>query len=93
MWWDQDAGRYRTSLPYKVFYVWTWPLSRWLMFHCMSSERAHQFGICVAIPLVARIDRAYEWLKLGLVLPPLIVIALLCKLFPRWFWIDDGGQR
>lgn len=71
-WYDERAGRYRESVPFKFFYRWTWPVTRWLMFHCMTSEAANWFGIHVAIPTVHRIDQVWS------------VIAFPFRLRIRW---------
>jgi len=60
VWWDDDAQRYRSSLVYKVFYVWTWPLTGWVMRHCLRPEQAHWFAIHVAIRFVAVVDRLWQ---------------------------------
>lgn len=84
-WWDNDAKKHRSTLVYKVFYVWGWPAARWIMFNCISSERAHTFAVHWAIPIIYRIDRVWcfassiFWLA---VLLPLIVVIRLLTLLP-----------
>lgn len=80
-WWDDDAQRYRSSLPYKIFYVWGWPVARWIMFNCMSKEFAHVFAIKFALPLIGRLDRwYYRLLVVPSIVVLLVVIRLLCFL-------------
>jgi hypothetical protein len=44
-WYDPHAGKYRSTLPHKIVFEFGWPVVRWIMFNCMSSERAHHVGI------------------------------------------------
>ena len=44
IWWDQRAQRYRSSLPYKVFYVGSWQILRWVLFRLLP-EIAHYLAI------------------------------------------------
>jgi hypothetical protein len=78
VWWDDRAEKERSTLVYKVFYVWLWPIERWALFHCMSSERAHWFGIHVAMPTVALIDVIWRGLVLAGVVPLLLLMRLWC---------------
>jgi hypothetical protein len=72
-WWDEHAGRYRTSLPYKVFYAWGWPLIRRAMFAIPDRDLAHHVGIR-GIWLVDRVERAWQ----GLVLVSALVLMVVC---------------
>ena len=91
-WWDADRQKYRSSLVYKIFYVWTWPLTRWVLHHCLTPEQAHWFAIHVAIRTVGRIDRVWGWCVLLAVLPFLLIVRLL--LFLPWFTCEpkDSSQ-
>lgn len=80
MWYDDRTKRYKTSLPYKVFYIWGWPLERWVMFNCMTSEFAHWFTIHVAIPFVGKVDRIWERVVTIMAVIALIFIVLLSLL-------------
>lgn len=79
-WYDEHAGKTRTSLPYKIFYVWLWPLERWVMFNCMTSEFAHWFALHVAIPFVGKIDRIWGRIAAATAFVAIVVIALLSLL-------------
>lgn len=86
-WWDASAEKYRSTLVYKVFYVWGWPPARWVLWNCMKPEQAHYFAIHWAIPIVGRIDQVWRFITsiLALVLLlPLIVVIRLLTLLP-WF--------
>lgn len=91
MWWDDDAGRYRTSLPYKVFYVWLWPLERMVMYHCLKPAQAHWFGVHIVLPWVYRIDRAWEIGKTALIVPLIVGVWLLT--FLPWFTCDAPDEE
>lgn len=78
-WWDDDKQRYRSSLPYKVFYVWGWPVISFGM-RFMRPETAHVFSLHVGIPFVGAIDRVWEAMKLVVVVPIIVLILLVAKL-------------
>lgn len=59
-WWDEDAGCYRRSLVYKIFYVWGWPAIRWVAFR-LPSEHAHHLSIR-GIKIVGAIDTGWFWI-------------------------------
>lgn len=81
MWWDAHAGRYRTSLPpHKFFYVWTWPVSRWVLHHCMPAETAHYCAIHVAMPFAGFVDRLWVRVVYAAALLLMLCVALLCRL-------------
>ena len=84
-WWDPRARKYRSSLVYKVLYVWTWPVSRWVLHH-MPAEAAHHLAIR-AIPVADWIGRAWGWCVLLAVLPFLAIVRLL--LFLPWFTWEE----
>jgi hypothetical protein len=90
VWWDEHAQKERSTLVYKIFYVWGWPVARWLMFSFMSSEGAHRFAIHWAIPVIGRIDRVWCLFVTIFTLPLLIVVWLLCLL--PWFTCDPSEQ-
>lgn len=85
VWYDSAQERYRESLPFKFFYRWIWPASRWLMFRCMPSEHAHWFGLHIAIPMVALIDRVWGAIVFAAALALIAVCAALVKL-PGFYW-------
>jgi hypothetical protein len=92
MWWDDHAKKYRRSLIYKIFYVWFWPVIRWVLYNCMQPETAHVFAIHWAIPIVGRIQRIYSFVVvLPLVIIFLTVIRLLCLL--PWFTFEPPGDE
>lgn len=92
-WYDHDAERYRSSLPHKFFYVWTWPITRWVMHHCMPPEAAHYAAIHLAIPFVGFVDRWWSRAVSALVVwPAVLCLVLLCRLMPRWFYFDAAGE-
>lgn len=74
-WWDHDAGRYRTSLVYKIFYVWGWPFIRWAMFK-LPSERAHHLAIR-SFAIVGIIDRVWQFIVTVAVVVVLVGLRLL----------------
>ena len=76
-WYDPIAKRERSTLPHKVFFIWGWPLIRFLMFHCMSSEQAHYFGIHIGIPFAAWVDRIWQQLVFIVIGYPLIGLLRL----------------
>lgn len=94
VWWDDDAKKYRSTLPCKVFYVWGWPAIRWLLHNAMSEEQAHWFGIHVGIRLVSAVDKAWRW---GIVTPLVVVLLTLFRLLtllPGFTWTaEEGNQR
>lgn len=95
MWWDADAKKYRSTLVHKVFYVWGWRVSRWTMFNCMSSERAHWFAVHVGLPLVYRIDRAWVWATTWFFWVPVVfVLAAMIRLLTMlpWFTCDPAAS-
>lgn len=69
-WWDDNAQRHRSTLIYKVFYVWGWPVIRWVMFRCMSSERAHVFAVHYGIRWIGWLDEAWTW---GIAVPCVLI--------------------
>lgn len=76
-WWDADAKKYRTTLVYKIFYVWGWSFIRWIMFNFMSSERAHVFAIRFGIPMIGLLDKIWIY---GFVTPVAFVFLLVVRL-------------
>lgn len=75
MWWDDDARKYRSTLVYKVFYVWGWPAIRFVLHNCMKPEQAHRLALHFGIRFVGRIDKLWCW---GIVFPAaLIAFAIL----------------
>lgn len=90
VWWDERAGKYRSTLPYKLFYVWGWPVVRWVLFHCMSSERAHLFALR-AIPFAAWIDR--QWQRLVLAGAIVLLLAIRLLLFLPGFRFESTERK
>ena len=80
VWYDERAGKYKTNLPYKVFYIWSWPAIRWVMFNCMGGEFAHWFALHVGIPFVGKIDRIWERVVTVLAVATLMFLCLLALL-------------
>lgn len=80
-WWDEDKKRYRSNLPYKIFYVWGWPVIQFAM-NRLPGDIVHEMAI-PGVKLIHLIGRVWEVLKLALVLPVIVLILLLCKL--PWF--------
>lgn len=82
-WWDGRRGRYRYSIPYKFFYVWTWPATRWVM-HSLPEEAAHRLAVR-GIWWVDQIDSVWCWaaratrilFAVTVLIPILLVLRLL----------------
>jgi hypothetical protein len=89
-WWDESNQRYRTNLVYKFFYVWTWPITRLMLFRFMSSERAHVFATHYGLPAIGLIDRVYEAAKTVLIVLAIIGLRLIAFL-PGFSW--DKGKK
>ena len=83
-WYGPAVGRYRTSLVYKVFYIWGWPAIRWAMFR-MDSERAHHIGI-LGLRIVGGIDTAWFWISLPIRIAAVVVLLPLAILWETvWY--------
>lgn len=88
-WYDPRTGRYRSSLPHKVAYVWGWPVIRWVM-HRLPEETAHHAAIR-GIRLVWLADRAWSWAVAALAVAAILLLRLVA-LLPGFSWEpDDGG--
>lgn len=91
VWWDDNAQKYRTSLVYKIFYVWGWPALRWIMYNCMKPETAHVFALHFGIPFVGRLDRVWS----AIAAAPLCALILLLRLLaflPGCSWEPTPGS-
>jgi hypothetical protein len=88
IWYDERADKYRSSFPFKIFYGWSWRIIRWFIWNCMKPEQAHWFAIHLAIPVVGRIERCWQWL---MAIPVLVLIGLLrlIALLPGFSWEPD----
>ena len=80
IWYDSAARRERSTLVYKVFYVWGWPAIRWLMFHGMKCEQAHWFALHIGVRVVDAIDRVWRGIVLVAALLALLMIRALLLL-------------
>lgn len=84
-WWDEDKRRYRSTLTHKVFYVWGWPVLRWIMFNTMKPQQAHYLAIHFGIPCIHYIDLLVQ--KIMLVLAFLAILGLfLLSFLPGFHW-------
>lgn len=92
-WWDDDAKRYQSTFVYKVFYVWGWPVARWVMYNCMSSERAHTFALHWAIPIIGRIDRVWTFMVTVLAFVVLLLLMLVIRLLILLPWFTFEAPR
>jgi len=63
VWWDPHVERYRSTLPHKLVFGFGWTVVRWVMFHCMSSEAAHHWGIR-SLRWFGSVDDAWSWATL-----------------------------
>ncbi len=89
MWWDENQGRYRTSLIHKIFYVWCWPAIRWAMFK-LPEETAHHLAIR-GIWLIALLDRVWSLIVFAAVLLVIGGMRLLA-LLPGFSWMPELDQ-
>ena len=83
MWWDENKQKYKTSLIYKIFYQWIWPVTRFFLFK-INPETAHHFGI-ISISIIYKIEQIYQYL----IAIPLILILILIRLIsflPGFTW-------
>lgn len=81
MWWDESSGRFRTTWIYKIFYVWTWPITRRILFW-MPREVAHHFAMN-SLGVIAALDWIWQFFLLCLITPLMLAIRLLC--LTPWF--------
>lgn len=87
-WWDEDAGRYRSTLVYKIFYVWGWPMIRAVMFR-LPPETAHHTAIR-GLLVVGWIDRVWRVMVLVAVVSLVLLLRLLAFL-PGFSWQRKPG--
>lgn len=82
-WWDSNAGRYRRSFVYKVFYVWGWRPLRWCLFK-LPEEKAHHLGI-YGLNIVGKFDDI--WSKIVTVAAVVAIFFLrLLSFLPGCSW-------
>ena len=82
-WWDSNQKKYKTSLVDKVFYVWSWPLIRWVMYR-LPEETAHHLAIR-GIWLVGKLDDLY-YLAMAPIMFVLILGLRLLSFLPGFRW-------
>ena len=68
----------------RFFHEWTWPLTRWVLFHCMSCERAHHSGMW-GIWIVGKIDEVWCFARDVLLVAALAGLMLLHLALPQLF--------
>ncbi len=83
MWYDTHSRKYKTSLIHKFFYVYTWPLTKKIMF-LVPSEFAHHQAI-KGIRLIHNIDKIWSYI----ILIPIVIFLFflhLLSFLPFFSW-------
>jgi membrane-anchored glycerophosphoryl diester phosphodiesterase (GDPDase) len=86
MWYDEKSQKYKTSLIHKFFYVYTWPITKKLMF-LLPSEFAHHRAIN-GIGLIYKIDKICSYI----ITIPIIIFILSLRLLsflPSFSWKEE----
>jgi hypothetical protein len=78
IWYDDSKKKYRSSLIHKIFYNYGWKPIRFFMF-LLPSEFVHHQAI-KSIWLIHKLDAFYNFLKLIIIIPLLLILLLLAKL-------------